>query len=80
MDFKRQQEEAKLGADRMSLRGSGDRSERIRTYNFPQNRITDHRIDLPLYSLDRIIDGLMDPLLEALSSHDLDDRIARAVR
>ena len=80
LDFKRQQEEAKLGADRMSLRGSGDRSERIRTYNFPQNRITDHRIDLTLYSLDRIIDGLMDPLLEALSSHDLDDRIARALK
>ena len=80
LDFKRQQEEAKLGADRMSLRGSGDRSERIRTYNFPQNRVTDHRIDLTLYSLDRIIDGLMDPLLEALSSHDLDDRIARALK
>lgn len=80
LDFKRQQEEAKLGADRMSLRGSGDRSERIRTYNFPQNRMTDHRIDLTLYSLDRIIDGIMDPLLDALASHDLDDRIARALR
>ena len=80
LDFKRRQEEEKLGADRLSLRGSGDRSERIRTYNFPQNRITDHRIDLTLYALDRIIDGALDPLLDALAAHDLDDRIARALK
>jgi len=80
LDFKRREEEAKLGADRLSLRGSGDRSERIRTYNFPQNRMTDHRIDLTLYSLDRIIDGDLDGLLDALASHDLDERIARALR
>ena len=79
LDFKRREEEAKLGADRLSLRGSGDRSERIRTYNFPQNRLTDHRIDLTLYSLDRIIDGEMAPLLDALAAHDLDDRISRAL-
>lgn len=79
LDFKRREEEAKLGADRLSLRGSGDRSERIRTYNFPQNRLTDHRIDLTLYSLDRIIDGEMGPLLDALAAHDLDDRISRAL-
>ena len=80
LDFKRREEEAKLGADRLSLRGSGDRSERIRTYNFPQNRMTDHRIDLTLYSLDRIIDGDLDGLLDALASHDLDERIARALK
>ena len=80
LDFKRRQEEEKLGADRLSLRGSGDRSERIRTYNFPQNRMTDHRIDLTLYALDRIIDGALDPLLDALAAHDLDDRIARALK
>ena len=79
LDFKRREEEAKLGADRLSLRGSGDRSERIRTYNFPQNRLTDHRIDLTLYSLDRIINGEMGPLLDALAAHDLDDRISRAL-
>ncbi|MBQ1345371.1 MAG: peptide chain release factor 1 [Kiritimatiellae bacterium] len=79
LDFRRRQEEAKLGADRLSLRGSGDRSERIRTYNFPQNRMTDHRIDLTLYSLDRIINGEMGPLLDALASHDLSDRIAHAL-
>ena len=78
LDARRREEEAKLGADRLSLRGSGDRSERIRTYNFPQNRMTDHRIDLTLYSLDRIIAGEMDALLEALAAHDLDERLARA--
>ena len=48
--------------------GSGDRSERIRTYNFPQGRCTDHRINLTLYSLDRIMEGEIDPLIEALST------------
>ena len=79
LDHKRREEEEKLGADRLSLRGSGDRSERIRTYNFPQNRVTDHRIDLMLYSLDRVIEGEMSPILDALASHDLDERIAAAL-
>ncbi len=79
LDQRRREEEAKMGADRLSLRGSGDRSERIRTYNFPQNRVTDHRIDLTLYSLDRVIDGDMAPLLDALASRDLDDRLRRAL-
>ena len=55
---------------RRSLIGSGDRSERIRTYNFPQNRMTDHRIGLTLYNLDRIIMGDLDPLTTALIDHD----------
>ena len=75
LDFRRREEEAKVGADRLTLRGSGDRSEKIRTYNFPQNRMTDHRIGLTLYSLDRIVDGAMGDLLEALHAHDLDERI-----
>ena len=79
LDQKRREEEAKTGASRLSLRGSGDRSERIRTYNFPQNRLTDHRVDLTLYSLDRIIEGEMDPVLSALSEKDLSDRIAAAL-
>ena len=79
LDFRRREEEAKLGADRLTLRGSGDRSERIRTYNFPQNRMTDHRINLTLYSLDRIIDGELDQLLDPLISHDLDERLSRAL-
>ena len=79
LDQKRREEEAKAGASRLSLRGSGDRSERIRTYNFPQNRLTDHRVDLTLYSLDRIIAGEMEPVLAALREKDLSDRIAAAL-
>lgn len=79
LDFRRREEEAKIGANRLTLRGSGDRSERIRTYNFPQNRMTDHRIDLTLYSLDRIVDGEIQPLLDALRSNDLDERIKLAL-
>ncbi len=75
LDQRRREEEAKAGASRMSLRGSGDRSERIRTYNFPQNRLTDHRVDLTLYSLDKIMEGEMEPVLSALSAKDLSDRI-----
>jgi len=79
LDFRRREEEAKVGADRLTLRGSGDRSEKIRTYNFPQNRMTDHRIGLTLYSLDRIIDGELKPLLEALAANDLEERLARTL-
>ena len=50
--------------------GSGDRSERIRTYNFPQSRLTDHRINLTVYTLDRVLDGELDPVFDALiTSH-----------
>ena len=80
LDFKRREEEAKLGADRMTLRGSGDRSEKIRTYNFPQNRLTDHRIGLTLYSLDRIVEGEMGPVLDALRENDLNERVSHACR
>jgi peptide chain release factor 1 len=55
---------------RRTLIGSGDRSQRIRTYNFPQNRVTDHRIGLTLYNLDRVIQGDLGPLTEALIEHD----------
>jgi peptide chain release factor 1 len=60
---KKQEEEAELRASQV---GSGDRSERIRTYNFPQNRVTDHRIDLTLYSLDRVMEGELDEITSAL--------------
>ena len=79
LDMKRREEEARLGSSRLSLRGSGDRSERIRTYNFPQNRMTDHRIDLTLYSLDRIMEGELDTLLDALAANDTDERIRAAL-
>jgi peptide chain release factor 1 len=76
LDFRRREEEAKLGANRLTLRGSGDRSEKIRTYNFPQNRMTDHRISLTLYSLDRIMDGDIAVLMDSLHKNDIEERIA----
>ena len=79
LDLRRREQEAQAGADRLTLRGSGDRSERIRTYNFPQNRMTDHRIDLTLYSLDRIIDGDISQLLASLRENDLEERIKFAL-
>jgi peptide chain release factor 1 len=63
-------EHAKRSETRRSLAGSGDRSERIRTYNFPDNRVTDHRIGLSLYKLDQIIAGDLGPVLSALIEHD----------
>jgi peptide chain release factor 1 len=75
LDQRRQAEAAKLGKTRRDLIGSGDRSQRIRTYNFPQNRMSDHRINLTLYSLDRIIEGNLDGLFEALQRHDLGQRL-----
>ena len=75
LDYKRREAEAKLGASRLSLRGSGDRSEKIRTYNFPQNRLTDHRIGLTLYSLDRVIDGDLNPVLDALDDYNIASKI-----
>lgn len=62
-------------SERKSMVGSGDRSEKIRTYNFPQNRLTDHRINLTLYKLDRVMEGDMDEILNALYEHDVEIRI-----
>ena len=65
-DAERQRADSERSADRKSQVGSGDRSERIRTYNFPQGRVTDHRINLTLYKLDRMMEGDIDELLDAL--------------
>lgn len=75
LDRLRSAEAEKTASKRRSLIGSGDRSERIRTYNFPQNRLTDHRIGLTLYSLDRVMEGDLNDLLEALYNNDLELRI-----
>lgn len=69
-DFYQQRERAQRAAERKSLIGSGDRSERIRTYNFPENRLTDHRIGLTLYKLDQIIAGDLQPVTDALIEYD----------
>jgi peptide chain release factor 1 len=65
-EIETQRQQREQAETRRKMVGSGDRSERIRTYNFPQNRVTDHRINLTLYSLDRIMEGDLDPLIDAL--------------
>ncbi|HLY42108.1 MAG TPA: peptide chain release factor 1 [Terracidiphilus sp.] len=67
MEMEKQQ--AELAKERKSMVGSGDRSEKIRTYNFPQNRLTDHRIGLTLHQLDLIMDGRLQPIVDALITH-----------
>jgi peptide chain release factor 1 len=69
---------AERAEQRRTLIGSGDRSQRIRTYNFPQNRMTDHRIGLTLYNLDRVINGELGPLTEALIDHDRREQLGEA--
>jgi peptide chain release factor 1 len=67
-DLQRQQVDSERSADRKAQVGSGDRSERIRTYNFPQGRMTDHRINLTLYKLDQIMQGDLDEIIDALTA------------
>ena len=69
-------EKAKYEAQRSSQVGTGERSEKIRTYNFPQNRVTDHRIELTIYNLSNVIDGDLDGLIEPLMNDDLDRKLA----
>lgn len=75
-DMERQRVDAERAADRKSQVGSGDRSERIRTYNFPQGRMTDHRINLTLYALDRVMAGDLTEIIDALTAHDQAARLA----
>ena len=77
LDKARQEQEAAVAADRRSQVGSGDRSERIRTYNFPQGRVTDHRIGLTLHKIDAILDGDLDELLAALITADQAERLKK---
>lgn len=65
-EISRKKFEGEQAAKRKSLVGSGDRSDKIRTYNFPQNRVTDHRIDLTLYKLDQVLEGEIDEIIDAL--------------
>jgi len=69
-EAKRKEEQDKRASERKSKIGSGDRSERIRTYNFPDNRVTDHRINLTLYKLDSILAGDLDPVIDALKEYE----------
>jgi peptide chain release factor 1 len=76
-DKQLREQQAKTASTRKSLIGSGDRSERIRTYNFPQGRVTDHRINLTLYKIDRIMDGELDELIDALSAEQQAEQLAQ---
>ena len=75
-DEMQRKQEQELGAERKSKIGTGDRSEKIRTYNYPQNRVTDHRINLTLMQLDRIMQGKMDEIIEALINEDIRRKLA----
>jgi peptide chain release factor 1 len=66
----RERQQAELAATRRSQIGSGDRSEKIRTYNFPESRVTDHRVKLTVHQLDRILQGELDDFTEALTTDD----------
>ena len=75
-DAQEREHHAKIASERKSLVGSGDRSERIRTYNFPQGRVTDHRINLTLYKIDSIMDGDLEELINALSTEQQTELLA----
>jgi peptide chain release factor 1 len=78
LEDKRREEEEKYSAHRKSLIGGGGREEKIRTYNFPQNRVTDHRIGLTLYSLDRFIEGDIEEMIDSLQASDMAQRLKEA--
>jgi peptide chain release factor 1 len=77
-DLRQSEKQARESASRRTMVGSGDRSEKIRTYNFPQNRLSDHRINLTLYKLDAIINGDLQQVIDALAAADLNERIKLA--
>lgn len=78
LEKKQQEEAAKYSANRKSLIGGGGREEKIRTYNYPQNRVTDHRIEMTLYNLDQFVEGKISDMLQALLASDLKERLAEA--
>ena len=78
-DIERQKREAELSATRKGMIGSGDRSEKIRTYNFPQDRVTDHRIGLTVHNLPGVMDGNLDVVIDPLINHFQAERLREAV-
>jgi len=75
LELKIAEENAKYAANRKSQVGTGERSEKIRTYNFPQNRVTDHRIEVTLYNLSNFVEGDLDPLLDPLMTNELEEKL-----
>jgi len=76
LEAKIAEENANYAAHRKDQIGTGDRSEKIRTYNFPQNRVTDHRIEVTLYNLSNFIEGNLDELIDPLMTHDMEEKLA----
>src|SRR5204862_7222538 len=79
LEHKQREEAEKYSAQRRGQIGTGGREEKIRTYNFPQNRVTDHRVGLTLYNLDRVMDGDLEELISALQAADMSARLKESV-
>ncbi len=77
LDKKKEEEHARIAKERKDQVGSGDRSEKIRTYNYPQNRVTDHRIGLTLYNLPAVLEGDINELVDTLSKKDIEERLRK---
>ncbi len=80
LELEQEKAQSQMSAERKRMVGSGDRSEKIRTYNFPQSRVTDHRIGLTLHQLQRVLEGELDPMIEPLVSHFEAQRMEEAAR
>ena len=78
LEIEQERADSELSAERRKMVGSGDRSEKIRTYNFPQNRVTDHRVGLTLHQLPAILEGELDPMIDPLSAHFDAERMREA--
>ena len=77
LELERRKQDDAISSERRGMVGSGERAEKIRTYNFPQNRVTDHRIQLTLYKLDRFIDGALEDVIVPLRTHHQAERLRR---
>jgi len=75
LEKERERQDAEAAKDRKAQVGTGDRSEKIRTYNFPQSRVTDHRVGVSLYKIDAVMDGDIDEFIDALTAHDNAERL-----
>ncbi len=80
LDMQQEAQDSKITEERRGMVGSGDRSERIRTYNFPQGRVTDHRIGLTLYKLENVLQGVLDQLIEPLITHFQAEALQKSAR
>jgi peptide chain release factor 1 len=78
LDRAHAEQQAKIAANRKAMVGSGDRSEKIRTYNFPQTRVTDHRVNVTLHQLDRVLDGDLDTIVDALATALQEEQLGSA--